>query len=100
MEGDGNAADDPAGERYFNPLPPHGGRRDGTPRTDEEHYISIHSLRMEGDHWSGSVCRSRRRYFNPLPPHGGRPRLEFHTWDAAAISIHSLRMEGDVSAVS
>ena len=45
---------------------------DGTPRTDEEHYISIHSLRMEGD--ADSVdCHPSLIYFNPLPPHGGRP---------------------------
>ena len=35
------------------------------------HGISIHSLRMEGD----NTCSSHRRtsaYFNPLPPYGGR----------------------------
>ena len=41
-------------------------------RVDAPNYISIHSLRMEGD------CRSpiaalRILHFNPLPPHGGRP---------------------------
>ena len=40
-------------------------------RVDAPNYISIHSLRMEGD------CRSpiaalRILHFNPLPPHGGR----------------------------
>ena len=79
-------------------------------------YISIHSLRMEGD---GS---SNQRYidvkhFNPLPPHGGRPPsatqrppiFSFQSTPSAwrettsvsvstvkyHISIHSLRMEGD-----
>ena len=35
-------------------------------------FISIHSLRMEGD---AAVLDSlgSLRYFNPLPPHGGRP---------------------------
>ena len=48
---------------------------EGDPPSIHEHrpsaFISIHSLRMEGDHrhirhlW-------RLIYFNPLPPHGGR----------------------------
>ena len=78
---------------HFNPLPPHGGRRErrffimldkafqSTPstrrETEETHekgfliVISIHSLHTEGD-------RTERRglgnlpHFNPLPPHGGR----------------------------
>ena len=37
-----------------------------------EKLISIHSLRMEGDHIFESVlCEISN--FNPLPPHGGRP---------------------------
>ena len=44
-----NAADDPAGERYFNPLPPHGGR----------------PMRI-------AFCFLECGHFNPLPPHGGR----------------------------
>ena len=35
--------------RYFNPLPPHGGRRGGQTKTVRREGISIHSLRMEGD---------------------------------------------------
>ena len=34
---------------YFNPLPPHGGRLAAYARKMPEWYISIHSLRMEGD---------------------------------------------------
>ena len=82
--------------RYFNPLPPHGGRR----------------------------CCQRQFfhiiYFNPLPPHGGRlvkhyfynffkifqstPSAWRETfWTVrpcciSSISIHSLRMEGDGDA--
>ena len=37
-------------------------------------YISIHSLRMEGDFFS-LLPHLRRRHFNPLPPYGGRPIL-------------------------
>ena len=116
MEGDrwlGQLADSrPAN---FNPLPPHGGRPtsilfmlirksfQSTPSAWRETtstaclcsniFISIHSLRMEGDlrsfcrlaHWNISIhslrmegddWRRQRRlfwaHFNPLPPHGGR----------------------------
>ena len=41
--------------------------------------ISIHSLRMEGDHSITIICISRY-YFNPLPPHGGRPGGTMHIW--------------------
>ena len=34
---------------YFNPLPPHGGRQSGVSYSAYQKYISIHSLRMEGD---------------------------------------------------
>ncbi len=79
---------------YFNPLPPHGGRRtDGicnnsctpsfqsTPSAWRETGrvqcavvagdISIHSLRMEGDR-AERVYPPTDLHFNPLPPHGGR----------------------------
>ena len=56
----------------FNPLPPHGGRRRGYQNLSKAGYISIHSLRMEGD------CPEERADLQ-----------------AACISIHSLRMEGD-----
>ena len=79
---------------HFNPLPPYGGRHllgrveddnaefQSTPSVWREtgrlpavldlDFISIHSLRMEGDHTSGtSLWKSP--YFNPLPPYGGRP---------------------------
>ena len=63
----------PVGEyRYFNPLPPHGGR----PYLVQNAYIVLTD-------------------FNPLPPHGGRHRLWRSGKKRLAISIHSLRMEGD-----
>ena len=57
---------------HFNPLPPHGGRL-----LDQGHavgivFISIHSLRMEGD-TAVNAMRTMGQNFNPLPPHGGRP---------------------------
>ena len=56
--------------------------------------ISIHSLRMEGDHTALLFWRSMA-YFNPLPPHGGRPCNLITDDQMRIISIHSLRMEGD-----
>ena len=37
-------------------------------------FISIHSLRMEGD-YGGTGKIALYLYFNPLPPYGGRPQL-------------------------
>ena len=61
---------------YFNPLPPHGGRRNSSAAPISEAPISIHSLHTEGD-YAGCSLRSDRCYFNPLPPHGGR-RMRSH----------------------
>ena len=63
---------DGGGNSHFNPLPPHGGRPDSVHDGRKPKTISIHSLRMEGDHSSSrSSC-------------------------GTSISIHSLRMEGDI----
>ena len=119
MEGDSRRETAAFMADYFNPLPPHGGRR---PLTDmvtveapisihslrmegdvnsDDHLrhgvaISIHSLRMEGDSGKKTVKHIVRGYFNPLPPHGGRPIGTNDGGPDKAISIHSLRMEGDV----
>ena len=58
---------------HFNPLPPHGGRRNCFLCQCCHINISIHSLRMEGD---------------PITGYDGI---------VSNISIHSLRMEGDKS---
>ncbi len=79
-------------------------------------FISIHSLRMEGD-GIRRVSTALQQDFNPLPPHGGRQPAWFRSsqisvfqstpsaWretgqalgrpGVPGISIHSLRMEGD-----
>ena len=62
---------------------------------DENYFISIHSLRMEGD----SILVTKwieKEHFNPLPPHGGRLSLGYSGLYECIISIHSLRMEGDI----
>ena len=103
---------------HFNPLPPHGGRPStaspsamdllfqSTPSAwrETEHgfdrspdcFISIHSLRMEGD-FITSLPPQLLFYFNPLPPHGGRLFTDQTIITRDDISIHSLRMEGDLS---
>ena len=124
----------------FNPLPPCGGRRaavlltittlrfQSTPSVWRETrrsasfmtccWISIHSLRVEGDPYDTKKlaeitnfnplppCGGRRfvagrpgvrRYFNPLPPCGGRRSPLVSMACRSTISIHSLRVEGDVA---
>ena len=49
MEGDLFRRHSPARIRYFNPLPPHGGRLAADKALAGRIKISIHSLRMEGD---------------------------------------------------
>ena len=77
----------------FNPLPPYGGRLQPRRWVGEREFISIHSLRMEGDfvfifsllqfnisihslRMEGDNYRNpgkaRNENFNPLPPYGGR----------------------------
>ena len=72
MEGDISLFFSISGSNYFNPLPPHGGRRLGTKTYIRSVGISIHSLRMEGD----VQITINFQFLN--------------------ISIHSLRMEGDL----
>ena len=97
MEGDHPVTDSEHARSYFNPLPPHGGRRCASENTQSHHRISIHSLRMEGD---------------PSIPHIGVEWYAFQSTPSAwretsaggcdsvitIISIHSLRMEGDPPA--
>ena len=79
---------------HFNPLPPHGGRQHFSHSTPIAIFISIHSLRMEGDISIPGMVSSVRN-FNPLPPHGGRRENQLRLLWICCISIHSLRMEGD-----
>ena len=60
--------------------------------------ISIHSLRMEGDHGYDTAYDAYGN-FNPLPPHGGRHHEVIRIFNGDPISIHSLRMEGDLGFV-
>ena len=97
MEGDEKAHTCKNTVRYFNPLPPHGGRLQSA-RTSfgKVEFQSTPSAWRET--FSRLLVYRRFLYFNPLPPHGGRP-IVFRTGQHLVfISIHSLRMEGDYAA--
>ena len=106
---------------YFNPLPPHGGRR-----VDAQYasawIVHFNPLPPHGGRPDREAHQMTFFYFNPLPPHGGRPQqaggrvsaMEFQSTPSAwretsffasnhtfhNISIHSLRMEGDSSVAA
>ena len=78
----------------FNPLPPHGGRRElECEELCYRAFQSTPSAWRETQSWFASFPKTR--YFNPLPPHGGRPIWDEEKKQWISISIHSLRMEGD-----
>ena len=85
--------------RYFNPLPPCGGRRE-TINDFLEYCISIHSLRVEGDVML--KLGSTNMIGFQSTPSVWRETLEVTPMSIILkISIHSLRVEGDlVSAYS
>lgn len=57
--------------------------------------ISIHALRVEGDHLPLSFLHTVL-YFYPRPPGRGRPaRRGRGEREQTRISIHALRVEGD-----
>ena len=76
MEGDAAQRRMRRYHRHFNPLPPHGGRRDTLEYAQKKLNISIHSLRMEGDLRKAFILTGEK-HFNPLPPHGGRQQVIF-----------------------
>ena len=63
----------------------------------QDHQISIHALREEGDH-SPASSAPMALYFYPRPPRGGRPGCTTADGNAEVISIHALREEGDPPA--
>ena len=83
--------------RYFNPLPPHGGRQAQIVSFPRCHNISIHSLRMEGDPGSELLPGSEEISIHSLRMEGDQEEALARTADCN-ISIHSLRMEGDICA--
>ena len=114
MEGDHTSGTSLWKSPYFNPLPPHGGRRvhtvvepyvllfQSTPSAWREtacsgscaggFVISIHSLRMEGDLRMILGILLYPTNFNPLPPHGGRRIVLF--WIAVLWHFNPLPPHG------
>ena len=94
MEGD--SSKDPIGgeEKYFNPLPPHGGRQNASNPA-----FVVRSFQSTPSAWRETMLPGTsgegKLYFNPLPPHGGRQEEALARTADCNISIHSLRMEGD-----
>ena len=82
------------GEKHFNPLPPHGGRRRKILTSNKTMFISIHSLRMEGD--PVLVCQNGKiKTFQSTPSAWRETNGILDNLPQLIISIHSLRMEGD-----
>ena len=116
MEGDRNPVLQDCSTRNFNPLPPHGGRRQ-TRRKKFRQKTNFNPLPPHGGrhfftcainaichfnplppHGGRLSCRHKylnALHFNPLPPHGGRRYSILKKNGEERISIHSLRMEGD-----
>ena len=94
MEGDQQTTAPISLAIYFNPLPPHGGRRQPFLCLFVRSRISIHSLRMEGD-----THKDRRLFifcgFQSTPSAWRETLYPSINSPAEGISIHSLRMEGD-----
>ena len=72
MEGDSTIHNIDLQLRYFNPLPPHGGRH----KPVKIGYIRFHfnPLPPHGGRPNTGFRIAPRLHFNPLPPHGGRRR--------------------------
>ena len=83
--------------KYFNPLPPHGGRLKGEYSFFAFPEISIHSLRMEGDTFV-TLLSIFQKSFQSTPSAWRETSTYKHTAEQSGISIHSLRMEGDRKA--
>ena len=102
----------------FNPRPPWGGRLSTkSVKMPQNHEISIHALRGEGDlevsvlyssvprisihalRGEGDgykvYCQYPYQDFNPRPPWGGRHLSLLRVLPKQTISIHALRGEGD-----
>ena len=89
----------------FNPLPPHGGRLQKDVNNYVFRFISIHSLRMEGDNTPyifskasfafQSTPSAWRETRSGLPPCGGRPVYAFIGLPLEYPGQVSLHAEGD-----
>ena len=98
MEGDSPLGHNSGRGDVFQSTPSAWRETQGRPAIYRRSFISIHSLRMEGD-FTTVIAFYFGTHFNPLPPHGGRQNDLTIVNTALVISIHSLRMEGDAGVV-
>ena len=80
---------------HFYPRPPGGGRLRAKRHRQDDHRISIHALRVEGDAKNTKLLQNRHQRFLSTPS-GWRAttgRILLIVW--RGISIHALRVEGD-----
>ena len=96
MEGDLHRIDRKTPKKYFNPLPPHGGRQTAAQSKAVPLDISIHSLRMEGDPESEVIFQTFK-LFQSTPSAWRETLFPSDFLPFREISIHSLRMEGDAA---
>ena len=96
MGRDGSRPGRPSGRPYFNPLSPHGERREWNQAAYADQKISIHSPRMGRDTLTINLPAGNY-HFNPLSPHGERQAPAGAVPDHPLISIHSPRMGRDLT---
>ena len=80
-------------KRYFNPLPPWGGRLLTKQQAKTSCLISIHSLRGEGDVRHAETPLTEKISIHSLRGEGDNVLKKMKA--EVNISIHSLRGEGD-----
>ena len=83
----------------FNPLSPHGERREFFGRKAGI-FIFQSTLPAWGETWLPMPEPPKEDYFNPLSPHGERLRGGSHPAPEKGISIHSPRMGRDLTSGS
>ena len=80
---------------YFNPLPPHGGRR--ICRQQRTHLHEFQSTPSAWRETKQPQALTRGNLFQSTPSAWRETSVSLVSKDCFCISIHSLRMEGDVS---
>ena len=81
--------------RDFYPRPPRGGRPSGLRPGAQDHPISIHALREEGDFASTMSWASLTRFLSTPSARRATLHVGHRGPRPAGISIHALREEGD-----
>ena len=86
-----------SGSSNFYPRPPRGGRPGLGDKWFQDHQISIHALREEGDPDAPRLTEMRKLFLS-TPSARRATFLEGQSSSPLSISIHALREEGDPPA--